>query len=351
MVGYDLHHRGVIEIADLCRAVAIIESFLVRRQLARVPTNSLSRLFLQLVGRLPEGSDFADALHRELSRKRLEWPDDEGVKEAVKSQSFFLIGRWHQRKLILERLERSFEHPEPIDFDEADLQIEHVMPQTLSPEWREHLERLGQDPDEVHSEVVHTLGNLTLTAFNGKLSNIPIERKKEIYGDSHLELNRALEEGESWGRDQILARGESLAEQVSEIWIEPIEGVPDAPSEGFDWSRVEAAIEAIPVGKWTTYSDLAELGGTAAQAVGNFITALAPGSNAYRVLSSQGAASASFRWADPDDHRDLTAVLEAEGIAFDDGRADPELHIGNEELASLIDVDQDSALDEPALDG
>jgi len=351
MIAYDLRERGIIETDALCRVVAIIESFLVRRQLARVPTNSLSRLFFQLVGRLPEGPDFADALHRELSRKRLEWPDDERVREAVAAQSFFLIGRWHQRKLILERLERSFDHPEPINFDEADLQIEHIMPQTLTSEWREQLEAMGQNPDDVHGELVHTLGNLTLTAFNGQLSNNPIERKKEIYGDSHLELNRALAEGDSWGRDGILARGRSLAEQVAKIWIAPIEGVPDVPTDGFDWSRVESAIEAVPLGRWTSYSDLAELGGTAAQAVGNFIVGLPSGTNAYRVLSSQGTVSPSFKWPDPNDQRDLTTVLEAEGIGFGEGRADHALHIGSEELGSLVDEqDQDPALDEPALD-
>ena len=106
--------------------------------------------------------------------------------------------------MILERLERSFGHPEVVDFQEVELQIEHVMPQTLSPEWREHLESLGQDPDRVHDELVHTLGNLTLTAFNGTLSNNPFERKQQIYGASHLELNQSLSENQAWGERRSL---------------------------------------------------------------------------------------------------------------------------------------------------
>jgi len=108
------------------------------------------------------------------------------------------------------------------------------MPQTLSTEWREHLQSLGQDPEEVHSELAHTLGNLTLTAFNGTLSNNPFERKLEIYGDSHLELNLALHENDVWGRDQILARADSLARQISKIWIAPLPGIPAATTGGFD---------------------------------------------------------------------------------------------------------------------
>ncbi len=352
MVGYDLLERGLIEVAELRRVVALIESFIVRRQLARIPTNALNRVFVQLIEHLPQEAGFADALHRELSRERLYWPDDNKIRGAVTSQPFFHIGRWHQRKMILERLERSFDHPEPINFEEANLQIEHIMPQTLSTEWRAHLQSLGQDPEEVHDELVHTLGNLTLTAFNGTLSNNPFDRKVEIYGDSHLELNRALQENEVWGRDQILARAKTLADQISAIWIGPLPGVPDATTGGFDWSRVEAAIDAIPVGRWTTYGDLAELGGTAAQPVGNFIMSQPAGSNGYRVLSIEGSVSTYFRWADSDETRDVREVLAAEGIDFQDGLASATQRITSEELASLIDEadnDDSLSLDEPAV--
>lgn len=350
MVAFDLRERGMIDTDGLRRTVWIIESFLVRRQLARIPTNALNRLFVQLVGRLPEDAQFIDALHRELSRRRLDWPSDEALREAVKVQPFFHIGRPHQRKMILERLEQSFGHPELIDFDESNLQIEHIMPQTLSPEWRQELSSLDQDPDQVHLQLVHTLGNLTLTAFNGTLSNNPFQRKKEIYGDSHLELNRALENAPAWGEDEIMARAELLAAKAAEIWLAPVTGVPEDVSDGFDWGRVEAAIEAIPLGHWTTYGDLAEVGGTAAQAVGNFVTSLPAGTNAYRVLSVDGTVSPNFRWADKEDDRKVEDVLVAEGVLFEEGRADEAQRISGEELASIIDgPEPDLSRDEPAL--
>jgi alkylated DNA nucleotide flippase Atl1 len=330
----------------LRRVVAIIESFLVRRQLARIATNSLSKLFVQVIDRLPDGEGFADALHRELSRERLDWPDDEWIGKAVQTQRFFHIGRWDQRKMILERLERSFDHPEKLDFDESALQIEHILPQTLSAGWHEQLSALGQDPDEVHNELVHTLGNLTLTAFNGTLSNNPFERKREIYGDSHLELNRALQENEVWGRDEILARADVLAAQISKIWMNPLPNVKDVSTDGFDWTRIEAAIAAVPLGRWTAYSDLAELGGTAAQAVGNFVANRYPGVNPYSVLSADGTISPSFHWDDPSDERDVYGLLVAEGIRFDDDRADPAQRMTGDELANLVNVGDE---EEPLL--
>lgn len=343
MVAYDLRSRGLLDTSGLVQVVHILESFYVRRQLARIPTNTLNRLFVQLVERLPEDAGFVDALHYELSRERRYWPDDDRLREVIRSQPFFHIGRWHQRKHVLERLERSFEHPEVVDFDESNLQIEHVMPQTLSPEWRAHLTEQGEDPDAVHDQLVHTLGNLTLTAFNGTLSNNPFERKREIYGDSHLELNRALWESKRWGEEEIVRRADALADRAAAIWLAPRLGVPSVADGGFDWSRIEAAIAQVARGRWTSYGALAELGGTAAQPVGNFVRALPAGSRAYRVLTSDGEVSEKFAWTNPDDTRDVREVLAAEGIEFQLGRASPAQHMGAEELSGLLD-------EEPTID-
>ena len=192
MAAYDLRERGLLTIEGMREVVSYIESFLVRRQLAGIPTNALNRLFVQFVEHLPQDESFPQALRRSCPGSAATGPADEQLREAIRTRPFYLSGRGPQRKVILERLEQSYGHPEQIDFEISDLTIEHVLPQTLSQEWREHLASLGQDPDEVHRDLVHTLGNLTLTAFNGTLSNNPFERKRQIYSGSHLELNHAL---------------------------------------------------------------------------------------------------------------------------------------------------------------
>jgi alkylated DNA nucleotide flippase Atl1 len=347
MLGFDLEDKGLIDHDELRLAASYIESFVVRRQLAGFATNSLSRLFVQIAEQLPRGPGFAARLREELSRERRSWPSDQALREAIRTRSFYYNGRPHQRTMILERLERSFDHPEPVDFDAADLTIEHILPQTLSDDWREHLQSLGQDPDEVRDEFVHTLGNLTLTAFNGTLSNNPFDRKKEIYDASHLELNRALAENDAWGRDEILARAERLSDQVIMAWPGPIAGVSDTPL-GFDWSRVNAAVAAIPAGRWTTYGDLAQLGGTAPLPVGQHLAGPQSPANAYRVLTAQGYLSADFHWADPADTTDVRVLLETEGVTFDsDGRASEAQRISAKELLTLIETPDRDELDAP----
>ena len=347
MAAYDLHERGLLSPDAMREVVSYIESFLVRRQLAGIPTNALNRLFVQLIGDLPEDDTFPDALRRELSRPRRYWPSDEQLREAIRTRPFYFSGRAQQRRIILERLEESYGHPELVDFAAADLTIEHVLPQTLSDEWRAHIEGLGQDPDEVHESLVHTLGNLTLTAFNGTLSNNPFERKKQIYSGSHLELNRALAEQAAWGRDEIVARANELADQAIAIWPAPLPGVAEAPT-GFDWSRINAAVAAIPRGRWTTYGDLAQLGGIAAMPVGQHVADTPGLDNAYRVLGSDGKPRPGFRWVDPDDERDVIEVLKDDGVRFNDaGAAEPAQRINVSELASLIAVlDEDEQADE-----
>ena len=345
MAAYDLRERGLLTIEGMREVVSYIESFLVRRQLAGIPTNALNRLFVQFVEHLPRDDGFPQALRRELSRQRRYWPADDQLREAIRARPFYLSGRGPQRKVILERLEQSYGHPEQIDFEISDLTIEHVLPQTLSQEWREHLASLGQDPDEVHRDLVHTLGNLTLTAFNGTLSNNPFERKRQIYSGSNLQLNHALAGTGAWGREEILARAGELADRAIGIWPGPLPGAAEPPS-GFDWSRINAAIAAIPRGRWTTYGDLAQLGGTAAMPVGQHVAGTPGPDNGYRVLGSDGKPRPDFRWDSPDDTRDVIRVLTDDGVRFGvNGAADRSQRITAAELSSLIDILDDDAIE------
>jgi alkylated DNA nucleotide flippase Atl1 len=188
----------------------------------------------------------------------------------------------------------------------------------------------------VHPELLHTLGNLTVTAYNGQLSNGPFERKQEILQGSHLELNRAIVPSRTWGRTEILARADELADRATGIWPAPLADVEEPP-EGRDWSRLHAALAALPPGSWTTYGDLAELIGSHQVPVGQHLANTAVLLNAHRVLTSDGRVAEAFRWSDPDDERDVRAVLEAEGVRFDAGRrADPGQRLRSDDLADLI---------------
>jgi alkylated DNA nucleotide flippase Atl1 len=328
--------RATHEQAESC--LEAIESFIVRRYLAAVPTNVLNRLFIQLIGALPAGEPIDAALRRELSRDG-RWPDDDQVREGIATVHYYSHGRAHQQRLVLQRLESHLRAEVDLDFDSAELSIEHIMPQTLSSEWKAELSENGHDPHEVFERLGHTLGNLTLTAWNSKLSNRLFSRKQEILSNSDLKLNEPLANATNWGVEQIEARAAVLAGAATALWSAPIAGVV-TPYVGFDWSLVDQAVNALPAGSWTSYGALAELGGTAAQPPANHVAREPTLKYAYRVLNGDGSISPHFQWHDETDKRDPVEVLIGEGVEFDDdGRARQSQRLGPAELEGLLDAE------------
>ncbi len=323
------------EQVDSC--LEAIESFLVRRYLVDYKTNILNRLFLSTAASLPnEDLPINDALRRELSRDG-RWPSDELVRQGIATVPYYRNGRALQRKLVLQRIESHLRAEIDLDFDSAQLSIEHVMPQTLSQAWKQELIEEGQDPQAAFERYGHTLGNLTLTAWNSQLSNKLFERKQEILQNSDLKLNELLAKSSKWGVEEIQDRAEALAVAAALIWSPPVPGVMTAQT-GFDWNIVDEAVAAIPTGSWTSYGDLAEMAGTAAQPTANHVGRDPSLTFAYRVLNGDGSLSPSFKWTNPSDNRDPMEVLIGEGIEFDaQDRASQAQRLGPAELQAILD--------------
>jgi hypothetical protein len=93
--------------------------------------------------------------------------------------------------------------------------MEHVMPQTLSAEWKS---ALGENYAEAHDRWLDTLGNLTLTGYNSELGNATFDEKKTKLQNTHFELSRSLLQHNYWGPAEIEARGKSLAELALQRW-------------------------------------------------------------------------------------------------------------------------------------
>ena len=257
----------------------------MRRMLCQVPTNNLNRVFNSGPGIIKDQVPAAAAVRSYLSGRRRYWPADAEVRRSIRTRPFYWTGRGPQRTFVLRRLEESYGAPEPVDFSAARLTIEHVLPQTPTDEWLKLLaEEVTEEsgPEELHDLLVHTLGNLTLTAENAKLSNNPFQRKQDILHASALQMNREIADAPAWGKTQILQRAEQMADRVIRIWPGPTADDGEEP-DGRDWSLLRKACAALPTGTWTTYGDLAELIGSHPVPVGVHL-AHHPVPNAWRVL-------------------------------------------------------------------
>jgi hypothetical protein len=165
---------------------------------------------------LPEGYGPVEATRLALSDPGRRWPRGEDFHEGVLHLPLFIEGRYEQRRLILETLEESYGSKESVVL--SDLSIEHVMPQTLSEEWKE---ALGESDVAKHSRVLHLLGNLTLTGYNSELSNSAFSVKREKLAQSNIEMNKEISCETEWTPAQIEERGKKLAERALEMWPGP----------------------------------------------------------------------------------------------------------------------------------
>ncbi|WP_367130516.1 MULTISPECIES: GmrSD restriction endonuclease domain-containing protein [Streptomyces] len=324
----DLVDEGRTTAGEAAATLAHTESYMVRRLLAGLPTQGNNRVFMELPKELDKDGSPADAVHRILSRNQTgarAWPTDEVLRESIRTRPFYKAGRSSQRFQVLRRLEESFGTSEPVDYAKARLTVEHVLPQRPAEQWFELLAEEsgdGESPEEIHGLLVHTLGNLTLSGDNARLSNHPFRRKQEILDSSALRMNQHIAAQERWGRAEILSRAEDLADRAVRLWPGPLEGAGHTGEVWPGWKELREALLAMPAGTWTTYGDLGALIGTSAIAVGNHLSSKTGFHGAYRVLTADGRIAAGFRWTDGDRTRDPQTLLEAEGVPFDEsGRA------------------------------
>ncbi|MGH3925845.1 MAG: GmrSD restriction endonuclease domain-containing protein, partial [Pseudonocardiaceae bacterium] len=264
------HDTGHLTAEDAAAALRVVESYLIHRMIVRLPTNSLGRTMTSLVKDLGEEPPTATAIKAALSGPRKRFPTDQHVKDAVLANYFYEWGRGPQRTFILRALEEDYRHGEPLDFSRATLTIEHVLPQSLTPEWEQILAAGatdGETPEEIHASLVHTLGNLTLTAYSAKLANDSFHAKKKLLADSGLAMNREIAGASGWGRAEIQARGRALGRRIVSIWPGPDESVNTSPPDPHR-ALMNQVLASLPAGRWTSYSDVAAVIGSHQGAVG-----------------------------------------------------------------------------------
>jgi hypothetical protein len=224
----DRREQGVLDDVGTARALGLIESFLVRRMLIGRQTQGLNKIFQRLPSDIGDALDPASGLHYELSKDRLRWMSDDELRAGFRELAFYDTGSSSQRRFVLQSLEEAFGHPEPVDLTNRQLTVEHVLPQNPGADsWailREDARPLNPapTPKQLHEQLVHLIGNLTLSAENNRLANHPFDKKREILRKSHLEMNLEIAQATRWGRVDILDRCDRLAELAIKVWPGPL---------------------------------------------------------------------------------------------------------------------------------
>jgi len=207
---------------DLLATVRWVESYVFRRAICAIPTNSLNKTF----------ATFAKALKKDRYLESVQahfltlpsyrrFPTDDEFRRDLQTRDLY---NFRSRSYWLRRLE-NFGRKERVVVDEYT--IEHILPQNenLPEKWRESL---GDDWQRIQQTWLHTLGNLTLTAYNSDYSDRPFAEKRDMpdapekgLRQSPLRLNQGLGILETWDENAIKVRAAKLAETALNVWPSP----------------------------------------------------------------------------------------------------------------------------------
>ena len=150
---------------------------------------------------------------------RYAFPNDKNFQAALVTNSLYKTIKSNGCKYLLYSLERASHSKELPSYSEAT--VEHILPQKLSDSWKQYLR--GRNDSSTHEIYLHTLGNLTLTAYNSELSNADFDKKKEIYEQSNFSYTRTLKDFPEWTSRQIQKRAQKLAAEAIKVWTLPEE--------------------------------------------------------------------------------------------------------------------------------
>jgi hypothetical protein len=219
------------------RFLTHLESWLVRRSLLRLSTQSYSDLVALLLKELEDSprSDAAqvtERILREQTSGSLYWPGDEEVRTWLSTAPIYRQLRRGRLRMILEAIEdhlRGYDGPGTSYAGQRVARDTHAIEHILPQQWQSHwpvddlAARLARD------DHVHRLGNLTLLTrgLNSKVSNGPWlgENGKRRHLEKHdvmlMNNDVRMSGADGWDEEKIDARTASMTDLILEIWPTP----------------------------------------------------------------------------------------------------------------------------------
>ncbi|HAS6334001.1 TPA: DUF262 domain-containing protein [Vibrio vulnificus] len=215
---YHDYDSQILTLDEFIECVRLIESYVFRRYVCDIPTNSLNKTFASFARSIRKSS-YLESFKAELisltSYRR--FPSDSELNRCLQHKDMYNV---RSRAYWLRRLE-NYDKKERISVE--NYTIEHVLPQNknLSTKWQL---ALGDDWQSIQEEYVHTIGNLTLTGYNSELSDRFFTEKRDMEGgfaSSPLTLNQSLRDHDTWNKESIQARSRLLADKMQTVWRYP----------------------------------------------------------------------------------------------------------------------------------
>ncbi|WQY04511.1 DUF262 and DUF1524 domain-containing protein [Helicobacter pylori] len=213
---YSDYKDGILSKQDFIPIIYLTESYICRRAVCGLGTNSLNKVFPFVTKKINKDQYLESIkVHFGYLTEKQRFPNNDEFKKLFITIDFY---NFQKKEYFFERLE-NFERKERVYAHEYT--TEHIMPQTLTEEWERDL---GENFEAIHEKYLHTIGNLTLTGYNSEYSNKPFKEKRDMengFKQSSLKLNQSLKDLEVFGEKEIEKRANDLADWALKIWTYP----------------------------------------------------------------------------------------------------------------------------------
>ena len=234
MAFFDYASKESLSENEIYKVIDVVEAYWARRIICNLPSNALNKVFATLhrdvlnhICKAGKDSDpsYLEVLTYVLLKKGRSsvFPTDEEVAGDFVLRQVYKMPT-NQRMFILERLENrdnNERHDVVKELTEKDITIEHIMPQTLSDDWKA---ALGDEWERIHQQYLHTMANLTLTGYNSQYSNLTFAKKRDMekgFKDSAFRLNNYVKSCEQWTEMELKQRQQELLQVFMNLWPMP----------------------------------------------------------------------------------------------------------------------------------
>ena len=214
---------------SFAKIIDLLNTYNIRRNLCNLRTGVLTRIVPPMLGDILEDcagnynniyNSCVKFLVDNNRGKASMMPDDAYLKSNLSSINAYALKSY--LKVAFEKVESYIEvngvlkkNPAVLDF--SNLSIEHLMPQTITPEWYEVL----KIPQEDYEYQLNRIGNLTLATHsdNSRMSNNPFEYKKAILNTSgHINMNKEILSKDGWSINDIDERTKEMIEKICKVY-------------------------------------------------------------------------------------------------------------------------------------
>ena len=227
----DPNGNRLVSAESFSNIINLFNTYNIRRNLCNLRTGVLTRIVPPMLKDIIEdcNGDYSNIYNSCVKflvdnnkGKASHMPDDSYMKLNLSAINAYALKSY--LKVAFEKLESCIfnedntsytKNPAIIDF--SNLSIEHLMPQTITPEWYETLKINAGE----YETQLNRIGNLTLATHsdNSRMSNNPYDYKREVLSRSgHLNMNREILEKEEWNLEEIEDRTNKLIDRICLVY-------------------------------------------------------------------------------------------------------------------------------------